>query len=97
MTAAIQINTSIMRSLIIALFICTSAYAGHSTNNGTCDDDITHWANMIEKRSDAPLYANSKTMAELAQKAGSVWQCENFMEEALRMIRKDGDGEYPTE
>ena len=96
-TAAIQINTSIMRSLIIALFICTSAYAGHSTNNGTCDDDITHWANMIEKRSDAPLYANSKTMAELAQKAGSVWQCENFMEEALRMIRKDGDGEYATE
>jgi hypothetical protein len=51
---------------------------------------------MIEKRSDAPLYAKSKTMAELAQKAGSVWQCENFMEEALRMIRKT-DGEYATE
>ena len=61
-----------------------------------CDDAITHWSNMIEKRSDAPLYAKSKTMAELAQKAGSVWQCENFMEEALRMIRKT-DGEYATE
>ena len=97
MTAAIGINMSIMRSLILALFICTAAYAGHSTGNGTCDDDITHWSNMIEKRSDAPLYAQSKTMAELAQKAGSVWQCENFMEEALRMIRKDGDGNYATE
>ena len=67
-----------------------------STGNGTCDDDITHWSNMIEKRSDAPLYAKSKTMAELAQKTTSVWQCENLMEEALRMIRKT-DGEYDTE
>jgi len=25
-----------------------------------------------------------------------VWGCENFMEEALRMIRRT-DGEYPTE
>ena len=93
MTAAIVINMSIMRSLILAMFICTAAYAGHSVGNGTCDDDITHWSNMIEKRSDAPLYANSKTMAELAQKAGSVWQCENFMHEAIRMIKKP----YPTE
>ena len=96
MTAAIGINMSIMRSLILALFICTAAYAGHSTGNGTCDDDITHWSNMIEKRSDAPLYAKSKVMAELAKKKADVWGCENFMEEALRMIRKT-DGEYPTE
>ena len=95
-TAAIQINTSIMRSLMIALFICTSAYAGHSTGNGTCDDDITHWSNMIDKRTDAPLHSKSLKMAELAQKASSVWQCENLMEEALRMIRKT-DGEYATE
>jgi len=32
-------------------------------------------------------------MADLARKATSVWKCENFMEEALRMIRKP----YPTE
>ena len=98
MTAAIGINMSIMRSLIIALLlsICTYAWAGHSQNNGTCDDDITHWSNMIEKRSDAPLYAKSKELHKVAIQSNSVWQCENLMEEALRMIRKT-DGEYPTE
>ena len=64
-----------------------------SVGNGTCDDDITHWSNMINKRTDAPLYEKSKTIAEVAQKAGSVWQCENFMHEAIRMIKKP----YPTE
>ena len=54
------------------------------------------WSNMIDKRTDAPLHSKSLKMAELAQKASSVWQCENFMEEALRMIRKT-DGEYATE
>ena len=93
MTAAIGINTSTMRSLLIALFICTSAWAGHSQNNGTCDDDITHWANMINKRTDAPLYEKSLKMAELAKKSSSVWNCENFMHEAIRMIKKP----YPTE
>jgi hypothetical protein len=87
--------TALSLSLLIWAFIATS-WAGHSVGNGTCDDDILHWSNMIEKRSDAPLYAKSKVMAELAQKAGSVWQCENFMEEALRMIRKT-NGEYATE
>ena len=96
MTAAIGINIHIMRSLILALFICTAAYAGHSTGNGTCDDDITHWSNMIEKRSDAPLYLKSKEYHKLAIQSNSVWQCENLMEEALRMIRRT-DGEYPTE
>ena len=93
MTAAIVINIHIMRSLILAMFICTAAYAGHSVGNGTCDDDITHWSNMIEKRSDAPLYAKSKDIAQLAKNATSVWQCENFMHEAIRMIKKP----YPTE
>ena len=93
MTAAIVINIHIMRSLILAMFICTAAYAGHSVGNGTCDDDITHWSNMINKRTDAPLYEKSKTIAEVAQKAGSVWQCENLMHEAIRMIKKP----YPTE
>ena len=87
-----------MKALFTAVLvsISTLAWAGHSQNNGTCDDDITHWSNMIEKRSDAPLYAKSKAMAELAKKKSSVWGCENFMEEAIRMIRKT-DGEYPTE
>ena len=98
MTAAIvQINNHMRTLTIIALFICTSAWAGHSQNNGTCDDDITHWSNMINKRTDAPLHSKSLKMHELALKANSVWQCENYMEEALRMIRKDGDGNYATE
>ena len=40
--------------------------AGHKQGNGTCTDDITHWSNMIEKRSDAPLYHESKAMQSKA-------------------------------
>ena len=81
---------------ILLITACATAEAGHSTGNDTCDDDILHWSNMIDKRTDAPLHAQSIIMADLAQKATSVWKCENFMEEALRMIRKT-DGEYATE
>ena len=89
-------SIGILLSFILLMCLTVPAKSGHSQNNGTCEDDITHWANMIEKRSDAPLYAKSKAMAELAKKKSSVWGCENFMEEAIRMIRKT-DGEYPTE
>tara|TARA_S200000501_G_scaffold351973_1_gene370394 strand:- start:574 stop:858 length:285 start_codon:yes stop_codon:yes gene_type:complete len=94
-----------MRTLITAITLCTAvhftgiAHAGHSTGNGTCTDDITHWANMIEKRSDAPLYHESKAMQSRAigeRVTGDTDKCEEYMEEALRMIRKT-DGEYPTE
>ena len=81
---------------LMFMLACSQAQSGHSQNNGTCADDITHWSNMIEKRSDAPLYAKSKELHSLAEQSNSVWQCENLMEEALRMIRKT-DGEYPTE
>ena len=42
--------------LITALIFCfsTGAWAGHSRGNGTCLDDVIHWQNMIDKRSDAP-------------------------------------------
>ena len=85
-------------ALLSLLFVlaCSHAEAGHSQNNGTCDDDILHWSNMINKRTDAPLYEKSLKMAELARKSSSVWNCENFMHEAIRMIKKT-DGEYPTE
>ena len=88
-----SINTH-MRSLglllafVLLMCMVAPAQSGHSQNNGTCDDDILHWSNMIEKRTDAPLYAKSKDMAQLAKKATSVWQCENFMHEAIRMIKK---------
>ena len=80
---------------LFAVMACTTAEAGHSTGNGTCDDDITHYENMTvnNKRSDAPLYDKSQTMYKLGKDLNSVWQCENYMEEALRMIRKP----YPSE
>jgi hypothetical protein len=81
---------------ILLITACATAEAGHSQGNGTCDDDILHWSNMIDKRSDAPLYEQSRVMAQLAQKKADVWGCENFMHEAIRMIKKT-DGEYPTE
>ena len=44
---------------ILLITACSTAEAGHSTGNGTCDDDILHWSNMIDKRTDAPLHALS--------------------------------------
>ena len=100
MTAAIAINIHIMRSLtlILALMITTTAWAGHSRDNGTCDDDKTHYENMIVngKRDDAPLIDQSKAMRDQAHTYQNYKLCEKYMEEALRMIRKTG-GEYPTE
>ena len=85
--------------LLLLCVLTVPAQAGHSTGNGTCTDDIIHWQNMIEKRSDAPLYEDSKEMQSKAVGAkvtGKTDECETLMEEALRMIRKT-DGEYPTE
>ena len=77
---------SILLSIVLLCVLVTPAQAGHSQGNGTCEDDITHWSNMIGKRTDAPLYEQSKEMAKQAQLKASVWQCETFMEEAIRMI-----------
>ena len=83
---------------ILLITACSHAEAGHSQNNGTCDDDILHYENMTvnDKRSDAPLYAESQAMYQKAKNKHNYWKCEQYMEEALRMIRKT-DGEYPTE
>ena len=90
---------SILLSIVLLCVLVAPAQAGHSQGNGTCMDDIIHWQNMIEKRSDAPLYEQSKEMQSKAIGAkvtGKTEECETLMEEALRMIRKTG-GEYPTE
>jgi hypothetical protein len=86
---------------LMFMLACSQAQAGHSTGNGTCTDDAVHYQNMTVngKRSDAPLYAESKAMRDraISEKVQGNWaQCEILMEEALRMIRKTG-GEYPTE
>ncbi len=91
-----------MRTTIIAFIFAAMiqpAWAGHSRNNGTCTDDAIHWQNMINKRSDAPLWEQSKAMQAKAMEkrvTGDHAGCEELMEEALRMIRKSG-GQYPTE
>ena len=87
-----------MKSLALALLICcfyVNAMAGHSRDNGTCDDDKLHYENMTVngKRSDAPLYAESQAMRDKAHTYNNDKLCEKYMEEALRMIRKP----YPTE
>lgn len=90
---------AVILALLFAFSIHTVTSAGHSTGNGTCTDDIIHWQNMIEKRTDAPLYEDSKAVQSKAIGAkvtGKTAECETLMEEALRMIRKT-DGEYPTE
>ena len=83
---------------ILLMTACSTAEAGHSTGNGTCDDDILHYDNMTVngKRSDAPLYAESQAWYQKAINKHNYWKCEQYMEEALRMIRKTA-GEYPTE
>ena len=91
--------TATLLALVLLALLTVPAHAGHSTGNGTCTDDIIHWQNMIEKRTDAPLYEDSKAVQSKAVGAkvtGKTEECETLMEEALRMIRKT-DGEYPTE
>tara|TARA_B100000965_G_scaffold399229_1_gene418782 strand:+ start:131 stop:406 length:276 start_codon:yes stop_codon:yes gene_type:complete len=91
-----------MKLLLTILFlfatvaVITDVNAGHSRGNGSCVDDYTHWNNMINKRSDAPLWQQSKDTRDLAiseRVQGNIEKCEELMEEALRMIRKP----YPTE
>jgi|GEM_PF-5433343 len=82
--------------LFATVAVITDVNAGHKRGNGTCVDDYTHWNNMINKRSDAPLWQQSKDMRDkaIAQRVqGNTEKCEELMEEALRMIRKP----YPTE
>ena len=91
---------TILSVSLLALLVAysTPVEAGHSRGNGTCNDDAIHYQNMIVngKRSDAPLYEQSKQTRDLAieeRVQGNVEKCEELMEEALRMIRKP----YPTE
>ncbi len=85
-------------TLLFTFAIITQSQAGHSRGNGTCTDDAVHYQNMIanDKRSDAPLYEQSKAMRDKANAervTGDVLKCEEYYEEALRMIRKP----YPSE
>ena len=91
-------SIGILCTPLLLMCLTVPAQSGHSQNNGTCDDDKTHYENMIVngKRDDAPLIDQSKAMRDQAHKYKNYKLCEKYMEEALRMIRKTG-GEYPTE
>ena len=86
---------AILLSVVLLTMLTVPASAGHSQGNGTCDDDKTHYENMIVngKRDDAPLITQSKAMRDRAHTYHNYLLCEQYMEEALRMIRKP----YPTE
>ena len=85
-------------SFLLLMCLTVPAQSGHSRDNGTCEDDMTHYENMVVngKRDDAPLITESKAMRDQAHAYNNYKLCEKYMEEALRMIRKT-DGEYPTE
>ena len=97
-----SINTHMKHFLITAAVVFATAgtgWAGHSQGNGTCTDDLVHYQNMENKRTDAPLYEQSQGWRNKAVEmrvSGDTAKCEEYLEEALRMIRKT-DGEYPTE
>ena len=87
-------------ALLSLLFIwacgTTTAEAGHSRNNGSCIDDLVHYQNMEGKRGDAPLFEQSQQWRAKAVEQNvqrKVEKCEEYLEEALRMISKP----YPTE
>ena len=86
---------AILLSFVLTTMSTLPASAGHSRGNGTCEDNKTHYENMIVngKRDDAPLIAESKAMRDRAHTYHNYLLCEQYMEEALRMIRKP----YPTE
>ncbi len=86
-------------TILTAVVFTTLAHAGHSQGNGTCTDDLIHYQNMENKRTDAPLFDQSQGWRNKAVEMrvmGDTAKCEEYLEEALRMIRKTG-GEYPTE
>ena len=89
-------KTHIFTIFVFAIAFTTTALAGHSRGNGTCTDDAIHYQNMENKRTDAPLWADSQEWRKKAieeRVMGNTEKCEEYMEEALRMIRKP----YPTE
>ena len=79
-------------ALLFVFSIHTVTVAGHSTDNGTCTDDIIHWQNMIEKRSDAPLYEQSKIV-----QAQAVGKLVEGVIVGSKLINIAGDSANPAE
>ena len=75
------------------------AQSGHSQNNGTCEDDKTHYENMIVngKRDDAPLIDQSKAIRDQAHKYKNYKLCEKYMEEALSTPQSSNNSTHTTD
>ena len=92
-------SIGILLSFVLLMCLIVPAQSGHSSGNGTCTDDLIHYQNMENKRTDAPLFDQSQAWRNKAVEmrvTGDTAKCEEYLAEALRMIKKTG-GEYPTE
>ena len=90
-------NKLLLTSAFVLMIGCSQAEAGHTQGNGSCSDEKIHYQNMYKKRTDAPLYDQSVAMRDQANAAQDTAKCEELYIEAIRMIKKDSEGNYPTE
>ena len=89
----------ILVAIVLIALLMMPAWAGHSSGNGTCTDELIHYQNFEAKRTDAPLFTESQEWRDKAVEmrvTGNTDKCEEYLLEAIRMLKKTG-GEYPTE
>ena len=92
-------SIGILSSFVLLMCLTVPALSGHSSGNGTCTDEFIHYQNFEAKRSDAPLFTESQQWRDKAVEmrvTGNTTKCEEYLMEAIRMLKKT-DGEYPTE
>tara|TARA_Y100000592_G_scaffold97100_1_gene167041 strand:- start:798 stop:1082 length:285 start_codon:yes stop_codon:yes gene_type:complete len=92
-------SIGILLSFVLLMCLTVPAQSGHSSGNGSCTDELIHYQNFEAKRSDAPLFAESQQWRDKAVEmrvTGNTTKCEEYLLEAIRMLKKVG-GEYPTE
>ena len=92
-------SIGILLSFVLLMCLTVPAQSGHSTGNGSCTDEMIHYQNFEAKRSDAPLFTESQQWRDKAVEmrvTGNTTKCEEYLLEAIRMLKKT-NGEYPTE
>ena len=92
-------SIGILLSFVLLMCLTVPAQSGHSSGNGSCTDEMIHYQNFEAKRSDAPLFTESQQWRDKAVEmrvTGNTTKCEEYLLEAIRMLKKVG-GEYPTE
>ena len=92
-------SLGILLSFVLLMCLTVPAQSGHSSGNGSCTDEMIHYQNFEAKRSDAPLFTESQQWRDKAVEmrvTGNTTKCEEYLLEAIRMLKKT-NGEYPTE